>query len=282
MRLVCFGSGDKKGEYAVCIFDTGNYMNEIKTKGRSTQSDMDTIDLLELTRQLLFHWKLIVLMMLICGSAAYAYCRFYVTPLYASTSGLYVFSKSTSVTSLADLQIGSSLTKDYETVITGRPVLDRVITRLKLKETYDTLRAKISVSNPSDSRILYITVTDPDPEQAKEIADRTASIAATFISQKMDQDPPSIIQTGYTDGPPVSPRTMRTTAVALMVGFLLAAAYITIQYMTNDTVMTPEDVQEKLGLNVLASLPLETSESRRGRSRRRKHSYRNSAKRKVS
>ena len=261
-------------------------MNEIKTKGRSTQSDMDAIDdaidLLELARQLLFHWKLIVLMMLICGSAAYAYCRFYATPLYASTSGLYVFSKSTSVTSLADLQIGSSLTKDYETVITGRPVLDRVITRLKLKETYDTLRAKISISNPSDSRILYITVTDPDPEQAKEIADRTASIAATFISQKMDQDPPSIIQTGYTDGPPVSPRTMRTTATALMIGFLLAAAYIIIQYVTNDTVMTPEDVQEKLGLNVLASLPLETSESRRGRSRRRKRSYRNSAKRKVS
>lgn len=239
-----------------------------------------TIDLLDLARQMLFHWKLILLAMLLCGGVAYLYCRFYATPLYSSTSGLYVFSKSTSVTSLADLQIGSSLTKDYETVITGRPVLDRVITRLKLDTDYNTLRSKIAISNPADSRILYITVTDPDPELAKEIADRTASIAATFISQKMDQDPPSIIQTGYTDGAPVSPRTMRTTAIAALLGFLAAAAYITIQYLMNDSIVTPEDVQEKLGLNVLASLPLEAEAGRRSRVRRKQH--RSSGKRKAS
>ena len=240
-----------------------------------------TIDLLDLSRQLLFHWKLIFLMSILCACVAFVYCRFFVTPLYSSTAGLYVFSKSTSVTSLTDLQIGSSLTKDYETVITGRPVLDRVITRLKLKEDYNSLRSKITISNPSDSRILYITVTDPDPAQAKEIADRTASIAATFISQKMDQDPPSIIQTGYTDGAPVSPRTKRTTLIGFLLGFLASSAFIIIRYLLNDTIMTPEDVQEKIGLNVLASLPLDVSEEKKGRSHRRFSGVR-SGKRKAS
>ena len=249
----------------------------------SQNGQKNTIDLVDLARQLLFHWKLILLAMILCGGIAYLYCRFYVTPQYASTAGLYVFSKSTSVTSLADLQIGSSLTNDYDTVITSRPVLDRVITRLKLDEDYNSLRKKVSISNPTDSRILYITATDPDPELAKEIADRTASIAATFISQKMDQDPPSIIQTGYTDGVPVSPRTMKTTAIGALIGFLLAAAWITFQYLMNDTIMTPEDVQEKLGMNVLASLPLETAESRRARNRRkRRHHHHSSANRKAS
>lgn len=249
----------------------------------SQDNQVITIDLLELAQQLLFHWKLILLSMVVCGGIAYIYCRFFATPLYSSTAGLYVFSKSTSVTSLADLQIGSSLTKDYETVITGRPVLDRVITRLKLDEDYDSLRSRVRITNPPDSRILYITVTDPDPEQAKEITDRTASIAATFISQKMDQDPPSIIQTGYSDGAPVSPRTLRTTAVAALIGFLIAAAYLTIQYLMNDSIITPEDVQEKLGLNVLASLPLEMEESRRPqtRAKRGKH-FLPSGKRKAS
>jgi len=261
---------------------SGNYMSDKKITGRTAQDNVVTIDLLDLGRHMLLHWKLFMLLMLLCGIAAFIYCRFFATPLYSSTSGLYVFSKSTSVTSLADLQIGSSLTNDYETVITGRPILDRVIMRLKLNETYNSLRSKINVSNPSDSRILYITVTDPDPEMAKEIADRTASIAATFISQKMDQDPPSIIQTGYTDGAPVSPRTMRTTVIAVLLGALAAAAYVTIEYLMNDTVMTPEDVQEKLGLNVLASLPLETADTRRSRRRRRKHTHSDSAKRKAS
>lgn len=237
----------------------------------STQTDDEfEIDLLELGAVLLGHWKLILLCTLLCAGAAYSYCRFLVTPQYSSTAGLYVFSKSTSVTSLADLQVGSNLTTDYETVITGRPVLERVITRLKLEENYDQLRAKISVSNPSDSRILYITCTDPSAFRAKEIADRTASIAATFISQKMDQDPPSIIQTGYTDGAPVSPRTTRTTAVGGILGMLIAMVIVTVMYLMNDTLITPEDVQTKIGLEVLASLPLEETTGRGARRKRKK------------
>lgn len=259
-------------------------MTTTKTNSIASRNNLkNTIDLVDLARELLVHWKLLLAAMIICGGAAYCYCRFYAVPQYASTAGLYVFSKSTSVTSLADLQIGSSLTNDYETVITGRPVLDRVIARLKLEEDYESLRGKITISNPADSRILYITVTDPSPELAKEIADRTATIASTFISQKMDQDPPSIIQTGYTDGKPVSPRTLRTTAIGILVGLLAAAAFVTVQYILNDTVITPEDVQEKLGLNVLASLPLEEADVKGGRrSRRVSKSSGGSVKRKAS
>lgn len=238
-------------------------MSDSKNIQTIDKDDEIEIDLLALLHQLIYHWKLILLCMILCGGVAFAYCKFYVTPLYSSTSGLYVFSKSTSVTSLADLQIGSSLTKDYETVITGRPVLDRVITRLKLNMSYDELRSKVALSNPSDSRILYITVTDPDPKLAKEIADRIATISATFISQKMDQDPPSIIQTGYTDGEPVSPRTKRTTMIGALIGLLAACAFVVVTYLLNDSIHTPEDVQEKLGLEVLASLPLEDSEKKR-------------------
>ena len=229
------------------------------------------IDLKELFLQLLAHWKLLLLCTFLCGAAAYAYCRFFVTPLYSATSGLYVFSKSTSVTSLTDLQVGSNLTADYEIVITGRPVLERVITRLDLNESYNSLRSRINVSNPNSSRILYITCTDPDPNRAKEIADRTASIASTFISQKMDQDPPSIIQTGYADGSPVSPRTMRNAAIAALIGLLLAGAWVTVTWLLNDSILTPEDAQKKLGLNILASLPLEEEGKASGRKRKRRH-----------
>lgn len=245
-------------------------MNENTVNILARQEDDEIkFDMLDLLNQLFRHWKLLLLSMILCGGLAFAYCRFYAVPLYSSTASLYVFSKSTSVTSLADLQIGISLTKDYETVITGRPVLDRVITRLKLDEDYKSLRSKISIANPSDSRILNITVTDQDPEKAKQIADRTASIAATFISQKMDQDPPSVIQTGYTDGEPVSPKTVQTTLLGVLAGFLVAAVFIVIRYFLNDTIMTPEDIVDKAGLNVLGSLPLEANDNKRSRRRRK-------------
>ena len=119
--------------------NTGNNMTT-PSLARQQADDEIEIDLLELAAVLLAHWKLLLLCAVICAGAAFAYCKFMVTPQYSSTAGLYVFSKSTSVTSLADLQIGSNLTTDYEAVITGRPILDRVITRLELDETYDSLK----------------------------------------------------------------------------------------------------------------------------------------------
>ena len=257
-------------------------MGRKSTNQTPSRNNQDvTIDLVELGRALLFHWKLILAAMVLCGGNCIYLLQVFVTPVFSSTAGLYVFSKSTSVTSLADLQIGSSLTKDYETVITSRPILDRVITRLNLEADYKTLRGKIDISSPSDSPYSVYYGEGSEPELAKEIADRTASIASTFISQKMDQDPPSIIQAGYTDEAPVYPRTLRTTVIAALIGFLAAAAFVTIKYLLNDSIITPEDVQEKLGLNVLASLPLEAEGGSSTRSRRRRSGFL-SGKRKVS
>ena len=139
----------------------------------SRNNQVDTIDLVELGRALLFHWKLILAAMVLCGGIAYIYCRFFVTPVFSSTAGLYVFSKSTSVTSLADLQIGSSLTKDYETVITSRPILDRVITRLNLEADYKTLRGKIDIlllDPPSDELLAKcINITSEELEEDANI-----------------------------------------------------------------------------------------------------------------
>ena len=96
--------------------------------------------------------------------ALIAFCisKFIMVPQYTSTSQLYVFSKSTSITNLADLQTSSNLTNDYKVVITGRPVLEQVITNLKLdEETYGSLNGRVAINNPANSRIIEITVTKP-------------------------------------------------------------------------------------------------------------------------
>ena len=105
-----------------------------------------------------------------------------------------------------------------------------------------------------------ITVKDPSAAEAKRIADEIASVSAEFISQKMDQDPPTVIQSGYSDGEPVSPRTLRNTVLGAMLGFILIVMIICISTVMNDTIMTPEDMEKKIGLNVLGSIPLEDNE----------------------
>ena len=124
------------------------------------QDDAMEIDLLELFRA----WKrriwLILLVTFLGGSIGFAFSKLALTPQFTSTAMMYVLSKETTLTSLADLQIGSQLTQDYKVITTSRPVLEGVIEELGLDLTYEQLKQKISIGNPQDTRILSVTVTD--------------------------------------------------------------------------------------------------------------------------
>ena len=158
------------------------------------------IDLKELFFELLNNWVMIVVSTVLVAAIAFCISTFIMVPKYESTSELYVLSKSTSITSLADIQMGTNLTNDYIVVVKGRPVIERVITNLGLEETYASLRDKVEIANPSNSRILQITVTDEDPNRAKAIADEIANVGSAFIAEKMQHDAPTILQYGYADG----------------------------------------------------------------------------------
>ena len=122
--------------------------------------------------------------------------------------------------------------------------------------------------------ILKITVRDKNPTMAKTIADEIANVGAAFIAEKMDQDPPNVIQWGYTDGEAVSPSVLKNTAIGGVLGLLFASGIVVMAYLFNDTIMNAEDVEKKLGLNVLGTLPMEEleydGESRKERKKSRR------------
>ena len=228
------------------------------------------IDLKELFFELLAHWKMIVLSAILTGVIAMLVSIFLITPKYQSTYGLYVLTKSSETTSLSDLQTGSNLTNDYMVVTVSRPVLDQVIENLNLDMGYAELKGMISLNNPSNSRIIEITVTDTDQDRAEAIANEVAQVVSEFIAEKMDQIPPTTIEYGSADGKPVSPNKMK-------LGAFLAMAIVVISYLLNDTIMTTEDVEKKLGMVVLASLPLEEEEGRKKNSKKKKSNKKKNA-----
>ena len=217
--------------------------------------DIEEIDLVEVFYAVLARWSVILLATVVLATLGYCYGRFLVTPQYASTSALYVLSKSTSITSMADIQVGANLTNDYMVVVKGRPVLEQVIENLELEETYDQLKEKVSVTNETNTRILTISVRDKDIKRAKTIADEIADVASAFISEKMDQDPPTIIQYGYTDTRAVSTSPNRCALYGAMAGFIISVTAAVLLYLLNDKIMTPEDLEKRTGLNTLATLP---------------------------
>ena len=218
-------------------------------------------DLLELFYVVLHKWKMILLSLLLTGACGCLISVFLITPQYESTSVLYVLSKSTSITSLADIQMGSSLTNDYVEVVTSRPIIEQVIQNLGLTdETYESLKKKVSIDNPTNTRLLKITVRDPQPEMAKAIADELADVSKSFISIKMDQAAPTVTQYGYADGEPVTPNTVKNTVLGALIGAVLAIGVVIVSFLLNDTIMTTDDIEKKLGMTVLASIPMDEAE----------------------
>lgn len=224
---------------------------------RQNENDEIEIDLLEFLEVVLRHWLKVTVSAVLLAIIVFVYNGFIVTKQYASTATFYVLSKSTSITSFTDIQIGNSLATDYMLVVGSRPVLDTVIDKLDLNMEYEELEEKLSFNNPADSRMLEITATDPDPKKAKKIADAVADEASSYIAKKMDQAPPNVIQYGYIDEEPVSPNTVRNTILAGIFGAALAVALLFINYILHETIMKPEDLERKADLQVIGSIPWE-------------------------
>ena len=88
--------------------------------------------------------SLIVLAALLAGAViAGVATKIFITPVYSATSTMLVLTKETTLSSLADLQIGSQVTKDYNILITSRTVLQDVVDELNLDMSYKELKGCI-------------------------------------------------------------------------------------------------------------------------------------------
>ena len=205
-------------------------------------------------------WWILLAAVLGTGAAG-AYSYYLLTPQYISEAKIYVLSKETTLTSLADLQMGTQLTQDYKELIGSRPVMQEVINTLNLDITYRQLAEKLKLENPKDTRILYLTVTDSNPYMAKAIVDEIANAASDYIGEIMEMTPPKLIEDGEVPLLKTSPSNTKNALIGGLVGALLVCGVVTARVVLNDTVRTEEDVTRYLGLTVLASVPARKGET---------------------
>ena len=201
------------------------------------QQEEDTIDLLELCMGLLDHWKFIAAAAAAGAVLAALYTFLLVTPLYKATSTIYVVSRNDSVLNLSDIQIGSALTSDYIKVFEMWEVHEKVISALDLDYTYTQMDNMLSVTNANDTRMLDITVTDADPEEAAAIANTIMSSARVPAN-------------------PFSPSKSKNILLGFLAGFVLSCGVVVLRVLLDDTYKSAEEIRKYTGMVVLASVPL--------------------------
>lgn len=232
-------------------------MSDVRNMQTPAANTETTIDLLELAQVLLRRAWALILALVIGAGAAGIFTKLFVTPQYQATSMIYVYSKSTSITSLADLQIGSQLAVDFQIVATTREVMESVIEKVGLDSTYEQLLNTVSISNPSNSHILQIKVKNPDPRLAADISNAIADELRAQIASVMNTDEPSMVSRATVPTHPVSPSVRKNAMLGGLLAFVLLAGIFVVVYLMDDTIKTEEDVRNYLGLNVLGEVSAE-------------------------
>lgn len=224
------------------------------------KDDEIEIDLLEIFHALWRKAWLIIIGLIAGIVIAGIITKVVMVPQYTSTSMIYILTKTTSVTSLADIQMGTQLTVDFETLATSRPVIEGVIKKLKLDTTYDELVKMVKIDNPADTRILKISAENHDPQLAKDIANAMADVTAERVAEVMSTDKPSIVEEAVAAKAPSSPSLTKNMAIGGLIAAMLVIVIIIVRLLLDDTIKSEEDVKKYLGLNTLAMIPLEDGE----------------------
>lgn len=232
--------------------------------GKELQNDEMEIDLLELFYVLMNKLWIIILCGVVGAVVAFSGTKLLITPQYTASSMIYILSETTSITSLADIQLGASLAEDFIVIGKSRPVIERVIRQLDLETNYEELASTISIVNKTDTHILTISVTNPDPELAADISNTLAENIKEQIADIMGTEEPNTVEEAVVPTKPSSPSTMKNTLMGGALGVLLVSAVIILLHLLDDTIKNEEDVKKYLGLNTLAAIPLEKRSKKSG------------------
>lgn len=219
-------------------------------------------DEIEIDLSGLFHaiikklWVVIICALLGAGIVG-AYTKFLVTPTYVSSSKIYTVGTSKNKeqynSELTDLQVGSQLVQDYQELATSRPVVQKVIDKLGLNESYEELKNVITVANVgNESRFLEISVKDSDPKKACDISNGLAKEIQEQAVNVMHTGKPTISEKAVVPSKPVSPNFIKNIILGGLLGAIIAIAIVVVKYLMDDTIKTEEDVEKYLGLNTLA------------------------------
>lgn len=214
------------------------------------------IDMLYLLRKLWSRKFFIIFIALAVGIVALLGSIFFIKPKYTSTTRIYVVSRSSdSSLTNQDLQAGSYLVNDYKEVITSNEVLSSVIDQENLSLSTSELSNMISVSIPTDTRVISISVEDTDAQEASDIANTIREVAAEKIKSVTKVDDVTTLEAAEVASKPSSPNIKRNAALGALVGGFLAIVGILVLEVLDDRVRRPEDVEEVLGMTLLGVVP---------------------------
>ncbi len=208
-------------------------------------------------------WTLILLLVLI-GIAAAAALSIVQTPQYSASSKVFVSTQDASSTS--DLVQGNTFTTQrvttYTQLVSTPIVLLPVIASLHLKITEGQLASQVAASATLNTSIIEISVTDPNPVRAADIANAASQSLTAVVQQIETSDAADSVspvkltrvQQATVPSAPVSPKVSLNLALGLLVGLAIGVAVAVLRETLETRIRNERDVEQITDVPVLGGI----------------------------
>ena len=184
------------------------------------------------------------------------YTFFFITPMYQSSTDIFVTQTSEGNISVSqqDINTSISLINTYGDIIKKDFILEPVIEELDLPMSIGTLRENLNVQTSGDSQVFSIVVQDENPYQAADIANTTTEIFQEKIYDIMNVDNVTILTAGTPNTNPASPNKPFNIAVGVLLGLMVGVGIVFLRELTDKRIKTERFITEQLGITVLGSV----------------------------
>ena len=113
--------------------------------------------------------------------------------------------------------------------------------------------------------LIVITVSDESSRVARDIANEIATVFKEEIVTIYDIENVSIVDRAIKEEEPYNIHTAKQYLIGTGAGFLLGSLIVTVMFYFDDSVKTIEDIEQKVELSVLTTVPKYRGKKKQGR-----------------
>lgn len=214
-------------------------------------------------------WIILLLILVFVGGARYV-STYFIDKVYEAQTTMFIGKEKGSVNiglSLSDLQTYNQLIIDYKEIANSRLVILSTINNLNMNIDIEDFRKALSIDIVEGSRLFTVSFSSKDPVLSAKVANELAVQLSLAVAEIVDVENIRVIDEALAPNNPSSPNVNMITLLAGVLGLMLGLLVVYLMETFNDTFSDVENVENSLGLDVMAVIPKFTKEQKNSKNK---------------
>lgn len=218
------------------------------------------ISVSDILHALLSHIVIILTSALVCGIIAFGITKAFIQPKFTASITLYAVSNRNQdayVFSLSDQNASAQLAISSAQLLKTDAVMQTVSDQLALKGyniSSARLRSMVTTAT-TDTQLFRVIVTGSSPAEVEVVANTIFDVAPERIADLAGSGEVRQIDCAKTPTAPSFPDVTSNTSLGVIIGLLIACAFVIIRTLTDTTIWTEEDINKQYDVPILGTVP---------------------------